>query len=44
MHYVYILYSPAINRFYIGESADPDEQGHFICRALKEALSNSFAK
>jgi putative endonuclease len=26
MHYVYILYSPAINRFYIGEATDPDER------------------
>ena len=26
MHYVYILYSPTLDRFYIGETANPDER------------------
>ena len=26
MHFVYILYSPQLDRFYIGESADPNER------------------
>lgn len=26
MHYVYILYSPTLNRFYVGESADPAQR------------------
>ena len=26
MHFVYILYSPLLDRFYVGESAHPDER------------------
>ena len=26
MHYVYILYSPCLDRFYVGESADPAQR------------------
>ena len=26
MHFVYILYSPSLDRFYVGESAHPDER------------------
>ena len=26
MHFVYILYSPQLDRFYVGESANPDER------------------
>ena len=26
MHFVYILFSPQLDRFYIGESANPDER------------------
>ena len=26
MHFVYILYSPGRDRFYVGESADPDQR------------------
>ena len=26
MHYVYILYSPSIDRFYVGESIDPESR------------------
>ena len=26
MHFVYILYSPGSDRFYVGETADPDQR------------------
>jgi putative endonuclease len=44
MHFVYIIYSPANNRYYIGESFNPSERVMQHNTGLYENSSTAFAK
>ena len=44
MHFVYIIYTPAFDKYYVGESIDPVERTNQHNLAFYKSSSTSFAK
>jgi putative endonuclease len=43
MHYVYIIYSPSFDKYYVGETVNPRERTEQHKRGHYESASTSFA-